>query len=277
MISRRRLSIEGRIIGHNDLIAEFLTELADQARAPLVPAALMAAFLAGLARGFSGFGSGLIFMPIASAALGPRVAVAALLVFDFIVAGLPVLRKIRDIEIRGLLPIAAGISLFTPVGGWIAAHGDPVLIRWCLSAVVFVAIVLLTAGLKWHGRETLPVALAVGALSGTLGGMAALSGIVIVIYWLARDIAPDQLRRNMFTLLLLTALVQAATFALNGMLTEKVFAIALLMLVPYVVGTFLGTMVFTWASPQTFRKIVYVMILCSGVIGLPLLDPWLGR
>jgi uncharacterized membrane protein YfcA len=258
-------------------IADFLLEILAQARAPMVPAALVAALLAGLARGFSGFGSGLIFMPIASAALGPRVAVASLLIFDFLVAGLPVLRKIRDIEIRGLLPVAIGISLFTPVGGWIAAHGNPVVIRWCLSAVVFLAIALLTAGLKWHGRETLPVALAVGALSGTLGGMAALSGIVIVIYWLGRDIAPDRLRRNMFTLLLLTAVVQAATFALNGMLTEQVFAIAILMLVPYIAGTWAGSMVFTWASPQTFRKIVYVMILCSGVIGLPLFDPLFGR
>ena len=261
----------------NREIADFLTEILAQAQAPLVPLALFTAFLAGLARGFSGFGSGLIYMPIASAALGPRVAVASLLVFDFIVAGLPMLRRIREIEIRGLVPIATGISLFVPVGGWLAAHGDPVVIRWCLSAMVFLAIALLTAGLKWHGRETLPISLAVGALSGTLGGMAALSGIVVVIYWLARDLDPTTLRRNMFTLLLLTAAVQAATFSLNGMLTRQVFIIAILMLLPYMAGTWIGTFVFPLASPQTFRRIVYVMILCSGIVGLPVLDPWLGR
>jgi uncharacterized membrane protein YfcA len=254
-----------------------LAEILVQARTPMVPAALFTAFLAGLARGFSGFGSGLIYMPVASAALGPRVAVASLLVFDFIVAGLPMLRKIREIEFRGLVPMAAGISLFTPVGGWIAAHGDPVVIRWCLSAVVFLSIALLTAGLKWHGRETLPLTLLVGALSGTLGGMAALSGIVIVIYWLARDVDPHVLRRDMFTLLLLTAAVQALTFALNGMLTQQVFAIAGLMLLPYVAGTWIGSLVFPLASPQTFRKIVYVMILCSGIVGLPVFDPLFGR
>jgi uncharacterized protein len=243
----------------------------------MVPAALVATFLAGLARGFSGFGSGLIYMPIASAALGPRVAVASLLVFDFLVTGVPVLRRIREIELHGLVPIAIGISLFTPLGGWLAAHGDPVVIRWCLSTVVFIAIALLTAGLKWHGRETLPVSIAVGALSGVLGGMAALSGIVVVIYWLARDIAPDALRRNMFTLMLLTVVVQAATYALNGMLTQQVFVISVLMLLPYVAGTWIGSMAFPLASPRTFRKIVYVMILFSGVIGLPVFDPLFRR
>ena len=116
-----------------------------------------------------------------------------------------------------------------------------------------------------------------GALAGVLGGMAALSGIVVVIYWLARDVMPEKLRRNMFTLMLLTVVVQAATFALNGMLTQQVFVISVLMLPPYLAGTWIGTVVFPLASPQTFRKIVYVMILCSGVVGLPIFDPLFGR
>lgn len=240
-------------------------------------AALTGAFLAGLARGFSGFGSGLIFMPIASAALGPKVAVASLLVFDFIVAGLPVIRNFDIERARRLLPIALSISAVIPLGGWVAASGNPDVIRWSLSFVVFAALAMITAGLKWHGRETLLIAMAVGALSGFLGGLAALSGIVVVIYWLARDITPSDLRANMFTLALLTTLVTAVTYTLNGMLTAHVFRVAILMLMPYLAGAWIGTSVFHLASPQTFRKIVYVMILMSGIIGLPAFDSFLGR
>jgi hypothetical protein len=49
---------------------------------PAVLAAIVAALLAGLARGFSGFGSALIFIPLASAALGPRVAAPLLVLVD---------------------------------------------------------------------------------------------------------------------------------------------------------------------------------------------------
>jgi uncharacterized membrane protein YfcA len=248
-----------------------------EAQAPMMLFALTGAFLAGLARGFSGFGSGLIFMPIASAALGPRVAVASLLVFDFIITGVPLIRNFGKTSVLGLMPIAIGISMFIPLGGWVAAHGDPVTIRWCLSAVVFVSLAMITSGFKWHGTETLPIAFALGALSGFLGGMAALSGIVIVIYWLARDMEPAQLRANMFTLLALTAVVSAATYTLNGMLTAHVFRVAVLMLVPYIAGTWIGSSVFHLASAQTFRRIVYGMILFSGVIGLPAFDHLLGR
>ena len=50
----------------------------------LAPAIICAAagFLAGLARGFSGFGAAMIFVPVASAVLGPVVAMPVLLIAD---------------------------------------------------------------------------------------------------------------------------------------------------------------------------------------------------
>ena len=44
------------------------------------------AFVSGTARGFSGFGSALIFMPLASSIAGPRLVAALLLIIDFIAA-----------------------------------------------------------------------------------------------------------------------------------------------------------------------------------------------
>ena len=44
------------------------------------------AFVSGTARGFSGFGSALIFMPLASSMAAPRLVAALLLMIDFIAA-----------------------------------------------------------------------------------------------------------------------------------------------------------------------------------------------
>lgn len=44
------------------------------------------AFVSGTARGFSGFGSALIFMPLASSVAAPRLVAALLLIIDFIAA-----------------------------------------------------------------------------------------------------------------------------------------------------------------------------------------------
>ena len=44
------------------------------------------ALVSGTARGFSGFGSALIFMPLASSMAAPRLVAALLLIIDFIAA-----------------------------------------------------------------------------------------------------------------------------------------------------------------------------------------------
>ena len=44
------------------------------------------AFVSGTARGFSGFGSALIFMPLASSMAAPQLVAAVLLIIDFIAA-----------------------------------------------------------------------------------------------------------------------------------------------------------------------------------------------
>jgi uncharacterized membrane protein YfcA len=45
---------------------------------------LLAAVIAGLARGFSGFGGALIFIPLAGAATSPQIASGLLLVIDWV-------------------------------------------------------------------------------------------------------------------------------------------------------------------------------------------------
>ena len=49
-------------------------------------AAVVVAALSGLVRGFSGFGSALIYIPLVSAIYEPRIAAATLLLVDFVTA-----------------------------------------------------------------------------------------------------------------------------------------------------------------------------------------------
>jgi hypothetical protein len=60
------------------MIADLLAQHSTRALILLVAAA----FVASLARGFSGFGGALIFVPLASAAVGPQAAAPILLVID---------------------------------------------------------------------------------------------------------------------------------------------------------------------------------------------------
>ncbi|WP_312858615.1 sulfite exporter TauE/SafE family protein [Rhizobium sp. G21] len=93
----------------------------------------MAAFVAGLARGFSGFGAALIFVPLASAVVGPRMAGPILLVID-IVASFPLIPDAfgkADKQAVGLMSMGAVVAV--PLGVLALMHFDPLATRWGIS------------------------------------------------------------------------------------------------------------------------------------------------
>jgi uncharacterized membrane protein YfcA len=105
--------------------------------------AMGVSFLAGLVRGFSGFGAALIFVPLVSALYDPRTAAGTFLLIDFAVglAVLPTAWRVADW--REVFPIAAAAAvaaqfgaliLIYSVGGAIQIVGPPVIVYWLGSA-----------------------------------------------------------------------------------------------------------------------------------------------
>src|SRR6201988_1547803 len=88
------------------------------------------AFVSGTARGFSGFGSALIFIPLASSMVAPRLVAALLLIIDFI-AGTPLIPnawKYADRKAPAI--IVTGELVGVPIGTYFQSRLDPVTTRW---------------------------------------------------------------------------------------------------------------------------------------------------
>src|SRR5215831_14487349 len=90
----------------------------------------VSAFLAALARGFSGFGSALIFVPLASTAIGPQAAAPLLLLIDGVTAVGLVPNAWRHADKRDVGTMSIGALAGIPLGAWILVKSDPLLIRW---------------------------------------------------------------------------------------------------------------------------------------------------
>src|ERR1700726_3023235 len=75
------------------------------------------AFIAGTARGFSGFGAALIFMPLASSLAAPRLVAALLLIIDFVAAAPLLPNAWKQADRKATWVMVAGALLGVPVGG----------------------------------------------------------------------------------------------------------------------------------------------------------------
>src|SRR6202162_1665566 len=83
---------------------------------PRFPVAIGIAALAGLVRGFSGFGSALIYMPLISAVYGPTVAAPTLLLIDSICSLPFALHAMPQCNWREVAPVTIGGVVTLPIG-----------------------------------------------------------------------------------------------------------------------------------------------------------------
>jgi uncharacterized membrane protein YfcA len=111
------------------------------------------AFVAGTARGFSGFGSALIFMPLASSMAAPRLVAALLLIIDFVAAVPLVPNAWRHADRRATAITVAGALIGVPVGTLLLSRLEPVTTRWIISAFVFALLMLLLSGWRYRGKD----------------------------------------------------------------------------------------------------------------------------
>ncbi len=233
---------------------------------------LLAAVIAGLARGFSGFGGALIFIPLAGAATSAQMASGLLLVIDWVMTLGMLPEGWRRANRRDVFTMLAGAIIGVPAGAAMLSLMPSVTLRWIISAVVVCLLVFLISGWRYHGRPKTWLTVGVGAIAGLFGGAAQMSGPPIVAYWLGGAIERNTVRANLILYFALASVLSATSYIIGGILTLDVLLIALIAGPVYGIGLFFGSRMFGIASETTFRRICFVLIGAAAIIGLPLLD-----
>src|ERR1700716_4633100 len=230
------------------------------------------AFVSGAARGFSGFGSALIFMPLASSLAAPRLVAGLLLIIDF-AAALPLVPNAWKHADRNATAImVSGALVGVPIGTWFLSRLDPVTTRWIISAFVFALLTLLLSGWRSRGKDYPPIPIGIGGLSGFCSGLAQTGGPPIVGYWLGRPITSVIARANILLFFAASDFFSAASYSLTGLITADALRFSLLVGPVYGIGVWFGAALFGRASETLFRVICYVLIAAAVIIGLPALD-----
>lgn len=227
-------------------------------------------FVAGCVRGFAGFGTGLIVMPLGSIFLPPVWIMAILATIDMLGSAAVVPRALRDGDIHVVGKLLAGSVVMILPGTYLLSISDPALTRWLISAIVLLMVVLLASG--WRHSMNLEGAelYAVGATAGLMGGMTGIPGPPVIIAFLGSRRPPDQVRANVMLFLLGFVAMLVPVFLYRGLVTLDAFVIGLLMVVPYVAGNLIGARIFNPVHVRLYRGVALVLILASGLAGLPI-------
>lgn len=228
-----------------------------------------AAFVAAVVRGFSGFGTALVFLPAAAQVLPPVWAVIVLTVMDAF-GPLPILpRAWRECHRNDLRRLLIGTVITVPIGVLILRNTDPEIYRYGISGLALIMLVILLSGFRYSGEVSRPMVYGIGGGAGFVGGVAGLPGPVVILFYMASRHGPAVIRANThlylwaFDILFFTALI------LQGGFVGTAAWIGLFMVVPTFIGNLVGTAIFNPDRERLYRTAAYIIIAASAISALP--------
>ena len=232
----------------------------------------LGAFMAGLVRGFTGFGTAMVFMPVAAQFLGPFEALTVLLIKDLIAPLIHVPRAMRDGHPRDVLRLGFGALIGVPFGVFLLTLITAETFRWGVSLVALTLLILLVSGVRYRGELTKPLVYFAGSLGGLFAGSVGQPGPPVIILYMASTLPVKAVRANLTMYLIVADIILLGVLGYSGFLVVSALALGVLMILPYLLGNWAGAALFRPEFERYYRWAAYLIIASSAVSGMPIWD-----
>ncbi|MCK8464762.1 sulfite exporter TauE/SafE family protein [Aliiroseovarius sp. S1339] len=229
---------------------------------------LAAAFTAGLVRGFAGFGTALVFLPVAAQIINPVWAVTVLIVMDLAGPAPAIPRALKDGYPKDLMRLVTGTALALPLGLAALFAVDPVVFKLAVSVVSLAMLAAFMTGLRYSGPVTSRVVWATGGAAGLLGGAAGIPGPPVILLYMASTHPARVIRANTTAYLFFFDALMLVGFFFAGRLVGLPVFLGLLVMVPNLLGNLVGGAVFNPRRESLYRRVAYLIIAASSLSGL---------
>ena len=231
---------------------------------------ILAATLAGVVRGFSGFGTAMIFLPVAGQILDPISALILLMVMD-VIGPLPkVPQALKDGHPGDIARLGVGLFVAYPIGIAILTVTDPDFFRYSVSFVALALLAALLSGFRYRGTVTKPMVYGVGLTGGFLGGVSGIPGPPVILFYMASPHPPSVIRANNMVYLVFSDVALFLTLLAYGLLNPAMLVLGLMITLPYMLAIFAGSAIFRPEAEKTYRYVAYAIIGVSAIRGLPI-------
>jgi uncharacterized membrane protein YfcA len=225
--------------------------------------------VAGVMHGYTGgFGSGLFAVPLLALLFGPVGGIAVGSLTSLLGSAQLVPAAMRLVSWRHMVPLMIAQMVMVPLGAALLVSMDPTLVRRVIGVLVLLSGILLATGWTYHGRRGPLMRVTAGGIAGFMGGIAGITGPVLVAYFLSAPEQPE-LQRARIVLAVFAGLIVVQVSLLVAGGAGAVSITRSLALAPlFMATTWFGTRLFARAPITWFRKVSLVMLFGSGAAAL---------
>jgi uncharacterized protein len=224
--------------------------------------------VAGLVRGFTGFGGILVMAPPFAHLFGPEETVAIVLILSFISQFQLMPEALAVWRWREILPIAAAATVMLPAGAYVLTTVNPETMKTVIAAAVLICALALMSGWRYSGPPRWWMSLGAGGLSGVMTTSIGAGGPPVILYLMAGPNAPRAVRGSIIVYFALVDTVAIAALTLFGAVQAGTFVRAGLLAPPLMLAAYLGTRAFRVAPVALFRAIALGIVLVSAGVSV---------
>jgi uncharacterized membrane protein YfcA len=225
------------------------------------------AVVAGLIRGFTGFGGPAIMILILTQLYSPLSVLKAVILIDF-TANLPLVpRALKKVSWRTAGILTAVSLLFVPIGLFFLINVNPLLIKRLIAIIVGICSLALLGGFRLQHVPSLTVVLAVGALSGAVVG-ATYIALPAMVFLFAVPGPPAINRANAIFWIFVISVAMVVVLIINRSITLASLTAAAVVGAGYLLGTIVGAQFFRGVKEKVFRRIVLYLLLALSLLGV---------
>ena len=226
-----------------------------------------AALVAGVVRGFSGFGGPALMALVLTQFYNPLSVLTKVVIIDAVSYLLLVPSTAREFNRRVIAIVTLATPAGLPIGTYLLVETDPVAMKRAIAGTVAACIFVMLFGGRFRASPSIAVHIAVGLLAGVVLG-ATYIALVAMIFFFSLPASGAESRANaVFWGVILSYALIATHMALGNISVDDLWRAALVG-VSYLVGTAAGVRWFRRTGEREFRRAVLWLLLGLAVVGL---------
>jgi len=222
-------------------------------------------FLAYTIKGLSGFGSGLIAIPLLAFVLPLTIVVPVLSLLSYIGTIMQSLHLRKQVVWGDLLPLLPFSLLGISVAIWLLVSLDAnILIRALGIFILFYAIYsLLPVEIPAGSRRW---AVAAGCGGGIVGALFGTGGPFYAAYLKLRQLDKGAFRATIVMIFLFDGGARMTGYAVTGLFTEQVLTLVAILLPVFLAGMYVGNHLHIKIDQKRFNQIISLLLVLSSIM-----------
>lgn len=223
-------------------------------------------FLAGLLRGFTGFGFSIAAVPLLSLIMPPAQAVPVVSLLQLLVSLSGLRAAARICDWRSIRMLAAGAAVATPFGAWGLAHLSAAPVRMAMAALMLATVLVLARGFRIAAVPARGGAVPFGMVSGLFNGLAGMPGPPVIAFYLAAPIGTGAARASMIVFFLATSVFALVPMTSLGLVDGRSLGAALLGCPLVWLGSTLGARLYHARPDAHYRHVALALLVFAAML-----------